>query len=555
MTIYKSLTPRKKGYTFSNIDIFKSKEFIASVEKIDDDRYLPIVIPSITMLFDNISNADLLVGDATNVADWNVFFDLPTYGNTFMSVVVTGNSVNLIGGSEIYIKDYLFRGNLNILEIVDSACITTAGNSCFDGCNLVTTFNFPLLTTAGRYCFADCFSVTTFNLPSLTTAGYGCFYYCTSALGFDFPLLTTIGYGCFFYCHSALGFDLPLLTTAGNSCFFSCTSATTFDLPLLTTAGNECFRNCFNNLTWNLPNLTTAGNFCFASCTLAETFNLNALLTMGSSVLNNSFFNSIIGKTITLTIPSALMTCNGGLPDGDIQWLQANNTVTVVQKETITILFDDIANADLMVGDASSVNDWNTYFHLPTNGIPFDSVNVIGDTVELIGGANIVTKYRLFNSKGSILSIIDTGSIIEAGIESFRLMYNLTIFRAPNLITANTGAFRNSVYITDWDISNLEVAGDQCFRDCYMNVTWNLPNLITSGDFCFSGCTLAKTYNFNSLLTMGTSVLNNEFFGTLTHGQTIALTIPVALMTCNSGSPDGDITYLQANNTVSITTV
>lgn len=39
----------------------------------------------------------------------------------------------------------------------------------------------------------------------------------------------------------------------------------------------------------------------------------------------------ITGKTITLTVPAALMTCNGGNPDGDIAYLQANNTVTVIQ--------------------------------------------------------------------------------------------------------------------------------------------------------------------------------------------------------------------------------
>jgi len=42
-------------------------------------------------------------------------------------------------------------------------------------------------------------------------------------------------------------------------------------------------------------------------------------------------FTNIAGQTITLTIPSALMTCNGGNPDGDIQYLQANNTVTIIQ--------------------------------------------------------------------------------------------------------------------------------------------------------------------------------------------------------------------------------
>jgi hypothetical protein len=51
---------------------------------------------------------------------------------------------------------------------------------------------------------------------------------------------------------------------------------------------------------------------------------------LGASVLDNNVFATITGNNITLTVPSALMTCNGGNPDGDIQYLQANNTVTII---------------------------------------------------------------------------------------------------------------------------------------------------------------------------------------------------------------------------------
>jgi len=42
-------------------------------------------------------------------------------------------------------------------------------------------------------------------------------------------------------------------------------------------------------------------------------------------------FNGITGNTITLTVPAALMTCDGGNPDGDIVYLDNNNTLTVIQ--------------------------------------------------------------------------------------------------------------------------------------------------------------------------------------------------------------------------------
>lgn len=214
----------------------------------------PTTVPQpLVLTWNNISNANILVGDATNVSNWNTYFQLPTNGTPFTSVSVVGNIVNLFGGNNINLRDNLFSpgfvGNKNILSVVDTA-------SC--------------ITTAGIYCFNDCTSVTTFNLPSLTTAGEGCFYFCSSST------------------------------------------------------------------TFNLPSLTTVGNFCFRNCTSATTFNLPSCTNLGGTVGNNSVFLNITGNTITLTIPSVLMTCNSGNPDGDIQYLQANNTVTVIITPTST---------------------------------------------------------------------------------------------------------------------------------------------------------------------------------------------------------------------------
>jgi hypothetical protein len=374
----------------------------------------------LTLGWDDIANADLLVGDASNVADWNTYFDLPTNGIPFSSVIVTGNTVNLYGGSNINLRDDLFSYNLNLLSVVDEVnCITTAGQfsfgdcseatlfdlpslttanaavfyNCysvttfnlpslttgsyafFNGCTSVTTFNLPLLTYADSYCFVGCYSVTTFNLPSvtyaggeyvfagcssvttfnlpaLTTAGYECFSFCSSLTTVNLPSLTTAGDYCFFACFSTTTYDLPSLTTAGQSCFQSSESVTTFDLPSLTTAGDSCFNLCFLTTTFNLPSLTTAGGGCFSTCESVTTFDLPSLTTAGQSCFyscisvttfdlpsctnlggttgDNFVFDSILGNTITLTIPASRMTCDSGNPDGDIQYLQANNTVTVI---------------------------------------------------------------------------------------------------------------------------------------------------------------------------------------------------------------------------------
>jgi hypothetical protein len=83
--------------------------------------------------------------------------------------------------------------------------------------------------------------------------------------------------------------------------------------------------------TFNLPSLTIVGNGCFFQCVSVITINLPSCTDLGKTVGDNAVFDLInLGNTITLTVPSALMTCNSGNPDGDIQYLQANNTVIII---------------------------------------------------------------------------------------------------------------------------------------------------------------------------------------------------------------------------------
>jgi hypothetical protein len=103
--------------------------------------------------------------------------------------------------------------------------------------------------------------------------------------------------------------SLPALTTiTGIYCFLACITIQTFDLPLLQVTEDSCFQQCY----------------------AATTFNLNSCTNLGSTVGDNGVFAGISGNSITLTVPAALMTCDGGNPDGDIQALQASNTVTVI---------------------------------------------------------------------------------------------------------------------------------------------------------------------------------------------------------------------------------
>jgi hypothetical protein len=224
--------------------------------------------PAFVLVFTDISFANTLVGDATVVEDWNIFFDLPTYGTPFTSVTIVGDEVRLVGGENIIMKAELFADNQNLLSVNDSiGCVVELELAALQGGKSgsnITSINLPSVTVAGDNVFYDCDSLTELNLPLLIDCGDACFLGCI--------LLTTI--------------DLPQTESTKANTFYGCASLTTINLPVCT--------------------------------------------NLGGTVDNNQFFLSITGNAITLTVPASRMTCKAGGPDGDIQYLQANNTVTII---------------------------------------------------------------------------------------------------------------------------------------------------------------------------------------------------------------------------------
>ncbi len=207
--------------------------------------YLEPLVQGLELTFDDIINVP--VDDASSVSDWNTFFDLPTNGGVFTSVVVDGDKVTLVGGSAIEIVAYLFLGNENIISINDTSsdCIVSVSADGLAYCPILTYVNLPNCTYLGNSVFAG-----------------------------DSGLIEII---------------LPLVISTGREVFIYCTSLELLDLRSCEMLGYNC-----------------------------------------DGVPDDAMFLEIAGQTITLTIPAALMTCNAGNPDVDIQDLQGGNTVTIV---------------------------------------------------------------------------------------------------------------------------------------------------------------------------------------------------------------------------------
>ena len=253
------------------------------------------------LLFDNIANADIMIsGNSSLVADWNTFFNLPTNGTPFTSVTVAGNKISLFNGSGITLRNYLFGNNdpsgTSLLEVVDNAgCVVACGKGVFsdynigDGCYELTKVHLSACVTLGDEVFNDCEKLSDLDLSfaSYTILGENVF---------NDVILLSQNY-------------FTNLVTAGNYCFMWCTGLITPDFSSLISAGDSCFERC-----------TGLINLDLSSCT-----------SLGTTTGNDDVFRFIIGNIITLTVPVALMICNGGAPDGDIAYLQANNTVTVIQ--------------------------------------------------------------------------------------------------------------------------------------------------------------------------------------------------------------------------------
>jgi hypothetical protein len=115
----------------------------------------------------------MIVSNPSDVSSWNTFFNLPTNGNTFTSVIISGNTVLLFGGSNIILKNSLFNANASLIKIIDNAnCIIQGGTTSITSCSSLIEITLPALTSIGGYGFGYNQNLVTINLPLLTKCKY-----------------------------------------------------------------------------------------------------------------------------------------------------------------------------------------------------------------------------------------------------------------------------------------------------------------------------------------------------------------------------------------------
>lgn len=252
--------------------------------------YKSVSEPYTRLVFDTDVEVLALVSDASNVADWNTLFQLPTNGVEYTSVSVEDDNKTIVlkGGSSIDVYYGLFQNNTNLLSFVDTGCIVSILEDAFKNCTKLHTARFSSVTITETSVFSGCIKLANVY----------------------FPELITVGTGTLANCDELVIVRLPKAQSVGTSFVSLCNHLREVYLPLC----------------------ESVGSFAFDGATALELVYIPSCVNLGSTTGNDSVFvSSVTEREIELTIPSALMTNNAGNPDGDIQYLIDNDTATIIQ--------------------------------------------------------------------------------------------------------------------------------------------------------------------------------------------------------------------------------
>jgi len=228
-----------------------------------------------------------------------------------------------------------FSSNLSLTSVTLSN-VTTIGNNGFNGCTALAAIEFTLCTTLGQRVFLGSIieEITDTELPALTTIIGGfttsSFYGMPSLLLINLSTITSIGAYCLYALDTVEEITLPNVTSVDEGGIALCPLLNDLNIPSCLTIGNGSLLDNASLIEVNLPLCTSIGGGAMENCMALTTINIPACTDLGGSVFDDGVFNTISGNTITLTVPTALMTADSGNPDGDIVALQTNNTVTVI---------------------------------------------------------------------------------------------------------------------------------------------------------------------------------------------------------------------------------
>lgn len=228
---------------------------------------------------------------------------------------------------------------------------TQFGNAFLEN-SYIQVLNLPNIITVGileynselKSPFKNLINLREVNLPKAVELGFDIFYGCSNLTNIYIPNCTVLGEQSLRDCKlssldsetltiikgSALAgcplsfVNLPNVTFVGRFNFADSSTLTAITLPNAITFEAGVFSGNAVLTDVVLPKATSIGAECFYMCSSLVNLEIPSCVNLGQSSDSDDLFWNIKNNNITLKIPSSLNN------DGDVLYLQANNTVNII---------------------------------------------------------------------------------------------------------------------------------------------------------------------------------------------------------------------------------
>jgi hypothetical protein len=274
------------------------------------------------------------------------------------------------------------------------------------------------------------------------------------------------------------------------------------------------------------------------------------ILKGGSNiVLKDSLFNSV-DIIFVQDVDGQVIECGGSCFKG--------STITNVSLNSVTAI------GDSCFGDCLSLVDCNmsslqtalssSFNNTPSlTNIELPALVDAGNSMFLSSG--LVSAYfsSLINVPVSFcqgclsLSSINLPSAENIGSSAFQSCESLDNINFQSVLSIGVASFQGCISLVNMSLSTATSIGLRAFKGNSSTVAFHFPNVTTVGDQAFAGCKAMTEMYLNSVTSLGTTTGDDLVFTDIT-SQSIVITIPLAIQS------DGDVTYLDNNNTLTIIT-
>lgn len=551
---YANLKYLKKAPLLSDRFIESFNSEIASNTLPNIDKYTAPeidIFPSLALTFDDISNAYDLVGtDIYNPYNWNLFFGVENSGTPFTSVSISyqNNTVYLYGGTDIPIKEGLFRNYQHLVRIVDTAyTINSIYSKAFLNCSNLVDVNLPYCknifytNSNDQGVFENCTNLENvilagFEARIYTNAPPALFKNCTSLKNLFIPRFdedpwfnwfdgitdTNIRISSTPYFSSSLYYTtLPPVNYYNVPTNNNITAYTNYSSVIFTFLRDQDVEECIPGINAAIQsnNFTEINNFLGANWSISSANIFSNSISINSSTQSSSLKAGLFeGKNII------------GFRDSMYSYYGRVSTIESAS-------FKDSLLIDFRLG-LDQDSRYSLYY---IRAEAFKNCKYLKNVLELPYVKHI-GDYSFQNSGTSYYSQI-TSSL------------NISTY-SPNIEYVGTGSFYGSLFKTikvggfgNWYNPTARFyVGPEAFKNSLVqNINMPLVNLV--GDRCFENCSNLTNLNLQYCNYLGSSVENNNVFLGI-NSSNITASIQDGFLYINSGSIDGDLNYLLSNNNV-----